>query len=223
MDEKKEKINVEGYGTHQYSTLDVDFPPNSHSHKSFPKRDEVKPQGKIIKNRPITRKKSLGKRITETFLGDTLRNVVSYIVEDVLIPAAKNTFADMVHGGTERMIFGEDGNRNSHNRRDRGHSYVSYDSRFKSNDRVDHSRNRARHIMDDIILKTRTEAEDVRDQLLDIIEEYGIVSVADFYKLVDIDANYTDTKYGWENLSRANVVPVRGGYLINLPKPILID
>jgi hypothetical protein len=220
MDEKNGKKDVQGLGTHQYSTLDVDFPSNSH--KAIDQHDDIKKK-KIIKGKAITRKKSLGKRITETFLGDTLGNVVSYILEDVLIPAAKNTFADMVHGGTERMIFGDNGSRISRNQRDRGTPYVSYNGRFKPNDRIDHSHNRARHIMDDIILESRMEAESVRDQLIDTIEEYGVVSVADFYKLVKISSNFTDEKYGWENLSRSKIVRVRNGFLIDLPKPVLID
>lgn len=215
MDEKKESMVVDGVGD-----VKVKFPSNSH--KSAAKQGGSRKVEKVIRGNVVTRKKSLGKRITETFLGDDINNVFSYITHEVLLPAAKSTISDMVSGGIERLLFGEV--RSSRNSRDRGRSYVSYSNYYKGNrDERSTSRNRARHNFDDIILETRGEAEEVLGHLVDIIEEYGVVSVADLYALVDIAGNFTDNKYGWENLSRATVSRVRDGYLIDLPKPILID
>ena len=219
--DKDQTIKVEGLGATQYSTAQVDFPSNSH--KSSSRRDEPKKKGKIIKGKPVTRKKSLGRRLTETFLGDTLGNVVSYVVNEVLIPAAKSTFSDMIHGGTDRLIFGE--NQMPRSRHDKGRSFVSYSNYYKQpnkNER-DSSRNRARHNMDDIILESRGEATEVLNQLVDQIEDYGMVTVADFYELVGVAGTPPDNNYGWENLSRASIRSVRDGYLIDLPRPILID
>lgn len=223
MEKDEQTIKVEGLGASQYNTIKVDLPSNSHKATNA-KGDGTKKKGKIIKGKTVARKKSLGRRLSETFLGDTLSNVISYAMYEVLIPAAKSTVSDMVSGGVERLLFGSN-NRDSRSRRDKGRSFTSYSSYYKQDNKRerDTSRNRARHDMDDIILETRGEAEEVLSQLVDMIEDYGMVTVADFYDLVGITGNFTDNKYGWENLSRADIRRVRDGYLIDLPRPILID
>ena len=76
-------------------------------------------------------------------------------------------------------------------------------------------RNRSRHNFDDIILDSRGEAEEVLSHLVDLVDDYGMASVADLYDLVGITSNFTDNKYGWTNLSSASVSRVRDGYLID--------
>ena len=76
---------------------------------------------------------------------------------------------------------------------------------------------------DDIILDTRREAEEVLDRMQDLIDNYGMVSVADLYDLVGINGSYTDNKYGWTHLRSADVQHVREGYLLKLPKALPFD
>ena len=56
----------------------------------------------------------------------------------------------------------------------------------------------------------------------ELIETYGIVSVADLYELVGVDGEYTDNDYGWTNIRNADVVRTRDGYLLSLPKAMPI-
>ena len=63
------------------------------------------------------------------------------------------------------------------------------------------ARNRSRHDFDDIVLDSRGEAEEVLSTLVDLVEDYGVASVADLYDLVGIESTFVDTKYGWTNLS----------------------
>ena len=132
---------------------------------------------------------------------------------------------DTVSNGIEMLLFGQ--TRGSRTRRDRGRSYVSYSNyykdRYRDRARYVSQRNRARHNFDDIILESRGEAEEVLSHLVDLTEDYGMASVADLYDLVGVTSNFTDNKYGWDNLSSGRVVPVRGGYLLELPRPIVLD
>lgn len=57
----------------------------------------------------------------------------------------------------------------------------------------------------------------------DLIDTYGMVSVADLYDLVGINGSYTDNKYGWTHLRSADVQRVRDGYLLKLPKALPFD
>ena len=74
-----------------------------------------------------------------------------------------------------------------------------------------------------MVLETRGEAEDVLSRMDELIDTYGVVSVADLYDLVGISCNYTDNKYGWTNLRNAEPVRVRDGYMLKLPKALPID
>ena len=56
----------------------------------------------------------------------------------------------------------------------------------------------------------------------EIMEEYGIVRVADLFDLVGITGDYTDNKYGWTNIRSAEVVRVRDGYKIKMPRAMPI-
>ena len=56
----------------------------------------------------------------------------------------------------------------------------------------------------------------------DLIETYGMASVADMYDLVGISCDYTANKYGWTNIRNAEVVRTRDGYMLKMPKALPI-
>lgn len=76
--------------------------------------------------------------------------------------------------------------------------------------------------IDDIIFETITEAERIKKQMSEIMDEYGYVTVADICDLANVPANYMANKYGWTNINSAKVARVRDGYYIKLPKPFQI-
>ena len=57
----------------------------------------------------------------------------------------------------------------------------------------------------------------------EIIDTYGIVTIADFYDLAGVTGDYTTNNYGWTNIRNAEVVRVRDGYIIKMPKAMPID
>lgn len=74
----------------------------------------------------------------------------------------------------------------------------------------------------EIIFESRKSAEEVLHQMDQILQEYALVTVADFYDLSGITSSFFDARYGWTNLKDAEVVRVRAGYKIKLPKAYLI-
>jgi hypothetical protein len=221
------KVDMDASGIKRVT---MDFPSNAHSAKQRPTeepKEEPKKVQKVVKGPVVKKKKSLGKRFAETFLGEDISDVGSYIIHDILIPAAKSAINDMVQGGIEMVLFGE--RRTARTSRDRDRSRVSYSS-YYSNDRRDDRdrrdisyRDRARHNFDEIILSSRGEAKEVLDRLVDLTIDYGQATISDFYDLVGITGNFTDDKYGWTDLRSSSVSRVRDGYMINLPKAILLD
>lgn len=204
------------------------YPPNSHTKKmeyaSIEKSEPEKSIKKVVSGAVMAKKKSLFKRFAETFVGEDVNNVKSYVIYDVLIPAVKATFADMVNQGLEMLFFPNEQRRGTRTSRDRGRSYVSYDRAYRPEPRQStYVPSRAGHNFDEIILTSKGEAEVVLSHLIDLIDDYGIASVSDFYSLVGVQGNYMDNKWGWKNLNAAEIQKVRDGWLIYLPKAIPLD
>lgn len=192
-----------------------EFKPNSHKSKELTPVPEKKVE-KIVKGTVKSKKKNGIDKLKDNFISEDAANIKTYVVMDVLIPAVKKAICDIVKNGVDMILYGESGRSNR-----RPSEYVSYDRRYL--DRGDprfYKADRARigYSYDDIILETRGEAEDVLARMDELIELYGMVSVADLYDLVGITGNYTDNKYGWTNIRNAEPVHVRDGYMLRLPK-----
>ena len=198
----------------------------SNSHKSREKRNEnaeKKKIEKVVTGKAKTKKKSEIRKFTDIFVSEDASNVKSYIFADVLIPALKKLISDIVTDGIDMVLYGE-----SRHRKGSGStraSYVSYDRYYDKKDDRRHSSvsTRSRYEYDDIILETRGEAENVLARMDELIDMYKVASIADLYDLVGLDYAYTHNKYGWTNLRNAEVVRVREGYLLKLPKALPID
>lgn len=191
--------------------------------KYYPPAVSEKKVEKVVEGKVKTRSKPLSRKFVETFLNDSLDSVKSYIIFDVLIPAIKDTFSEVVNKGLDMLLYGDI--RGSNGRKRGGQTFVSY-SGFSSpstRPKEGSGRNRTMNDLQDLIFETRGEAEEVLTNLLDIIADYQVVSVADLYDLVGITAPFTANRYGWTELGSANVSRIREGYIINLPKPKAID
>ena len=198
---------------------DLDYKPNSHKFKQEQQQQsnaKEKKVEKIVKGKVKTKKKSGFGKVKDAIISEDASNVKSYVFGDVLIPAIKKAISDIVRDGIDMILYGEPRSRKSSSNA----SYVSYRS-YSDRDRRDERRSTTRSVYnyDDIILDTRGEAEDVLTRMDELIDTYGIVSVADMYDLVGISGNYTDNKYGWTNLRNAEPIRVHDGYMLKLPKP----
>lgn len=77
-----------------------------------------------------------------------------------------------------------------------------------------------------VFFNSREDAENVLNEMKNVINSYGVVTVEDFYDLSEVDSsNYTDRKYGWTNLDKCKVVSIKGKdhmYKIDLPNAALV-
>jgi hypothetical protein len=213
------------------------FPANSHSSKGardnraeIEKKTDEKKVTRVVEGEVVRRKKPLGRRFMETFIGGDTKGVWSYVLFDVLIPAAKDMAADAVSQGIERMLFGEvrSTSRRGGYRPGGSNTYVSYNRYSSSSNpivrrheerRSISPRSRAMHDFQEIILATRPEAELVIERLFDLVDKYNHATVADLYDLVGVSSEYTDNNFGWTDIRGASVVRVSNGYLLDLPRP----
>ena len=180
----------------------------------------------VVTGEVVRKRKSKIQNVAETFFGGDLKDVASYVVVDVMIPAAKDMLYDTVSQGFSRLLFGEVRQRTASTNRE----YTSYGSmsRDRSVRRVDQSRRNGRddtfrdrissNDFDDITFRDRRDAEAVMDTLMDTIDHYGQCSVADLLKASGMSPKYTDYDSGWHDLSRASISRYRDGYVLNMPR-----
>ena len=75
-----------------------------------------------------------------------------------------------------------------------------------------------------VIFGSQKEAANVLNRLADILDQYGSVTVADFYDETGLKVPCdSDTRYGWRDIDDAYVVKVRSGWHISLPDPIKLE
>lgn len=196
----------------------------SNSHRSKNENRDNKKVEKVVSGKARVKKKSGISKLKDNLISEDVDSVKSYAITDVLIPAAKKAISDIVTNGIDMILYGETRSKKDSN----SISYVSYD-RFSGRDSRS-SRNSSSYrrssyyTYDDIILDSRGEAEEVLRQMDAIIEEFDVASVADLYDLVGISRNFTDQRYGWDNLSDARVERLRdGGYMLRMPRAKTID
>lgn len=203
-----------------------DLKPNSHKYREEQKTTaiEKKKIEKVVTGKTQVRKKNEIRKLADVFISEDIRNVKSYVIMDVLIPTIKKAVSDIVTNGIDMILFGESGRKQKSSNASRI-SYASYYDRNRDDRHSASSQASTRYNYDDVIIETRGEAEEVLTRMEELIDVYGMVSVADFYELVDVTGNYTDNKYGWTNLHSATIVRARGGsgYMIKLPRAIPLN
>lgn len=201
-----------------------EYKPNSNRFKEEQKSKEVEKRvdKPVVTGKVVTKKQSKLRKFTDEFISEDAKNVKSYVFGEVLIPAIKKAISDIVTDGIDIILYGESRKGGKRSASDRV-SYRNYYDRDYRSGRTDRAVTTSGYSYDDIVLASRGEAQDVLDRMDELMDAYGLVRVADLYDLVGITGNYTDNKYGWTNIRNADIVRVRDGYMIKMPRAVPID
>lgn len=198
-----------------------DYKSNSHKSKeAAPVPAERKKLDKVVSGNVKVKKKSSVHKFTDVFISEDVSNVKSYILMDVLVPAIKKAVSDIVTNGIDMILYGGNGGNRKRSTNGNYISYNNYSDRRREDRNYTPSTTRTAYSYDEVLIPSRGEAEEVLSRMDELIEAYERVSVADFYDLVGVTCDYTDNKYGWTNIRNAEVVRVRDGYKIKLPKAL---
>lgn len=188
-----------------------------------PQPEEKKKIEKVIQGEANIKKKSIGRKVSDTFIKEDFGNVKNYIVTEVIIPNIIDLISETLHNTVDMMFHGEA----SYNRRrssNYNNSRVNYNTIFKNDPRNNTQQQSYRSVvgrnsLDDIILDSRADAEDILNAMMDALEDYKMVSVADLYDMLGKSTIFTQNNIGWFDLTGARIERVREGYLLKLPRP----
>lgn len=127
---------------------------------------------------------------------------------DAGVKAASREFSEHGAKAIVNMVFGWP----------EKHNKVSYNDYYSKGSRTcDFDINQVR-------FDSREAATKVLLRLVDIMDQYREVTVADFYDAAGHDdRSYSNSLYGWRYIGDAHVVKVRSGWSISLPDPIKLE
>lgn len=78
--------------------------------------------------------------------------------------------------------------------------------------------------IENIVFETRDAAEQVFSDVLDILKNYGCITVGDLQNIAGVaSVNYMNTKYGWTSTNNFEILKTRKGYELRVPKAIKIE
>ena len=200
----------------------VDYTPNSHKFKSEQKAASEQPKvKKVVQGK---RTKNEARKMREIIAPGDMKNIGDYILMDILVPSAKKFLSEAGRVFIDMLIYGDSGrDRRGSAPYDRV-SYNNYGSYSSGNNQNNGTRTRTVFAYDDVVVPSRYDAENVIRTLEDIIATYQMVSVATFYEVCQVpDNNFMNHKYGWMNVKNAEIIPVRDGWKIKMPKAMPLD
>ena len=201
----------------------------------------------VIDGGATVHKKSKGKAAVESFLGEEIEEVKNHIVYDMIIPSTKDAmsnmfgsivdfFNDMIHEFIDSIFFGSSETPRSSS----SQTYVSYQGYYnKGKTRTSRparqvSTSSKRHTIDEVEFESDEKetalekATKVYLEMIDRIERYNEVSVAEFFDMAHITLDWVEEQekdaWGWKDPSAIGKPRRRRGkYIIPLPRPVSLE
>lgn len=180
------------------------------------------------------RKRGLMERIVVGLAGpEGIPSVSHYIGREIIIPATKDLFVNAVSSAVNMVVYGQDKPASGYRGPARTTNYNSrpttnYQQSYLANNSMPSFQSRTEHAgfnSLDYTIDTRQDALHVLSNMQQCVADYGVITVSDFYDMLGIESSFTDNAYGWvDNIDNtAHVVSTRGGYAIQLPRPVAVS
>jgi len=180
-------------------------------------------------------KPSIFTKVKDTFFqGRNFGDVTHYVFVDIVMPTIIDGIANASKAAIDGFLYGESrpGKASSYGNNKRDYGSLSRPGsssggivvRGSNGSRTDYSKVGRR--FENVRISNRRDAENILQYLIDYVEEYGYVSVADFYDLFDEGApqsRFTDNNWGWRDLTNVGIIHVAGGWQINFPDVQRVD
>jgi len=172
----------------------------------------------VVSGGATLQKKTGFGRILSSIVASSAEEMGEWFKEEMLLPWIKKGIWDLFTNGIDMLVYGRGGSkRSSSNISKVSYNMISSSKSYKS----DGERSSRSSIFDydTIVFDNRGDAEAVLASMDELIDQFGLATIADFYELANVDSpNYTANDYGWRNIKNAQILRCRDGYIIKMPK-----
>lgn len=175
----------------------------------------------VISGSAKVHKQSCFGKFKDDIVAESFKNVGEWLWGEVVIPNTKRFIDDLVTNGIHMFLYGKGGGPKSSSIQkisySNGSSFVNYSTTSKNIVKAGSHSSGINY--DNIVFDSRGDAEAVLTQMEEMIDVYGMVSIADLYEMAELPIpSYTLNNYGWTDLKSATTMACRDGFLIRLPK-----
>lgn len=161
----------------------------------------------------------------DNFKGEDAQSVGHYVLFEVVLPQLKDLIFDVGSSALQRALFGDRAGRPYTPAGRKGYTpynTIASSAISKAAQAAKPTPTLASDEFGDIIVETRGEAQEVMDKIGNLIETYGMASVADLKAAVGLTGNFTDEKFGWVAMGGTDIRRMGGaqpGYVLIFPRP----
>lgn len=183
--------------------------------------DRDKKLEKVTTGTVKIKKKGKAAKLAQIFFVEDLKSVASYVGMQILVPAMKKMFVDMVNSAANSLVNGFGTYTNG---KKAITSNISYRPYLEARDPRDMGRsayvpNRSVYDYGEVVFETKEDADHILDMLAEIISQYNVATVADLYQLVGWSPNNTDYDWGWTSVNGSQVIRGSDGrFTLRLPR-----
>lgn len=201
------------------------FKGNSDVSKQQSERAPIQPVTSDVK---VKKENSLARK----FFAQDAKSTARGVNDDIVIPGLKNLIVNILKKSVDYLFLGRSAPNDGYTRygsvyptNSRSVTYGSSSPSFGMVAPVQAQQRSSIYAVNDILFNERGDAEEVLTRMNETIARYGMVSVLDFYDLINKSSmsTPTDNKYGWKDLSGARVDRSLEGYRILFPKVIPLE
>lgn len=190
---------------------------------------DVKQDGKHVQLEPSTtgkvRKKTLVERLVSSLIGPNgLKSVGAHVGHNIIMPAIKQMTANALKAGVDQTIFGQPQQPNNsqfYNPQNYAQGSRPPLQQYNAQYRQPASLAPTEVVTDysrlEFTIRTYEEAQYVLGRLRDHLGKFGVVTMAQYYNLINQPTEVTHYNWGWNDLTAASVRGVQGGYVIDFP------
>lgn len=149
------------------------------------------------------------------FISMKPKDIIVHVLDEVVAPGVKQFASDVIDYSKNLLLFGDGDARDNR--------YTHYGSKSEKIVSAPPTKeDKMRGNFTNVEINTRADAQQVREQMIEWMAQYGEVTVANFYSWVGVESDFTDERYGWRSFPNGlNIVPLPNSkYKLGLPKAV---
>lgn len=166
------------------------------------------------------KRKGLISKLSRAIFYTPKEEVEDYLIDQVIVPTIMNSIADILGDAIDYVFRGRPGGRSNRSKNTYG---PSVQTDYRAISEAPGGRRRAPGAMrgtDEVVFKSRAEAVDVLEELVNAVDRFGRASVYNFYEAARLTPpnSYVDQNFGWYDLSTAHAENYKGDWYLVMPK-----
>ena len=192
---------------------DISISPNQYPSNSYvSKSKELTIADPKFKGTVTNKKPSIAKKIEHQFFKSTVKDAATYVLKQVLLPAATKTVNDMLHKFIDSLMGGT----GYVNRDGNDSPYVSY-RRYYDEPRRAYATYGERKAPNEIAFQFKEDALNMLRYLQMRIASDGCVQVGIYYDKCGLNTTPTDFEWAWYSLDDVGAISKGGRWILDLP------